>query len=153
VPAGTGSTTGGTTWPTVVDPGLIRADAPTVASQNLSVVSSTGAAEAMIRLPSFNPNVSPTSLVYTSLAANAIPIFDVEHALDPTKTTPSPVTAQLQYNGAAGTTWYYNTSSLRPGDIMQVGLQANAANLNTGRYGYTATIIDYRSGVPTTFTY
>ncbi len=36
---------------------------------------------------------------------------------------------------------------------MQIGLQANAAGLSTGRYGYTATVIDDRSGAPTTFTY
>ncbi len=45
------------------------------------------------------------------------------------------------------------TSSLRPGDIMQIGLQANAATLDTGSYPYTMTIAEIRSGVPTTFTY
>ena len=51
--------------------------------------------ETSIDLPSFNPNVSPVSLQYDSLSANALPIVDVEHPLDPTKTTPSQVTAQL----------------------------------------------------------
>jgi RHS repeat-associated protein len=153
VPAASGSTTGGTTWPSSLDPGLIQATAPAVVSQNVAVVSATGAAETSIDLPSFNPNVSPLSLQYNSLAANALPIVDIEHPLDPTMATPSKVTAQLQYNGTNGTTWYYGTSSLTPGDIMQIGLQANASTLSTGRYGYTATVIDYRSGTPTTFTY
>ena len=153
VPAGTGTTTGGATWPSSLDPGLIQAAAPTVASKNVAVVSATGAAESSITLPSYNPNVVPVSLQYNSLSANALPIIDVEHPLDPTKTTPTQVTAQLQFNGTNGTTWYYNTSSLTPGDTMQIGLQANATTLSTGRYGYAATVIDYRGTTPTTFTY
>ena len=90
---------------------------------------------------------------YDSLAANPLPIVVAEHVLDPTKSTPSQVEAQLTFNGTAGTAWYYNTSALQPGDIQQIALQANATSLNTGRYPYTVNIYDLRSGVPTTFTY
>ena len=59
----------------------------------------------------------------------------------------------MTFDGTAGSTYYYNTSSLQPGDIMQIGLQANASSLSTGVYPYTMTIADVRSGTPTTFTY
>jgi RHS repeat-associated protein len=154
VPAGTGTSTGGTTWNNqTLDPGLIQADAPAFASQNVSVVAATGALETQIALPSYNPNVAPVVLDYDSLAANALPIIVAEHQLDPTKAAPSQVSAQLTLNGTAGSTYYFSTSSLTPGDIMQIGLQADAHSLSTGRYSYTETIIDYRGGTPTTFTY
>jgi YD repeat-containing protein len=154
VPAGSGSSTGGTTWNnTTLDPGLIRPDAPAIASDNVSVVALTGALETSINLPSVNPNLAPVSLQYDSLAANAQPIVLAEHPLDPTKATPTKLTAQLTFNHINYTTWYYDPSTLRPGDIMQIGLQANAATLSTGRYADTVQIIDYHSGTPTTFTY
>jgi RHS repeat-associated protein len=154
VPAGTGSATGGTTWNnTTLDPGLIQGCAPTFASDNVLVVAPTGALETAINLPSYNPNVPAISLVYNSLAANAMPVVVAEHQLDPTQAAPSQVSAQLTFDGTAGSTRYYSTSSFIPGDIMQIGQQANASTLSTGRYSYTETIIDYRSGIPTTFTY
>ena len=55
--------------------------------------------------------------------------------------------------GPPGSTYYYNTSALQPGDIMQIGLQANATTLDTGSYPYTMTIAEIRDGTPTTFTY
>ena len=44
-----------------------------------------------------------------------------------------------------GSTWYYNTSQLMPGDIQQIALQANMTGQSTGRYNYTATVVDYRT--------
>jgi hypothetical protein len=61
-----------------------------------------------------------------------MPIVVAEHALSASLSTPSQVSAQLTFDGTAGTTYYYNSSSLRPGDIMQIGLQANATGLGTG---------------------
>ena len=151
VPAGSGSSTGGTTWNNqTLDPGLIRPDAPAIASDNVSVLTATGALETAINLPSVNPNVTPVSLNYDSLAANAMPIVVAEHALT---STPAKVSAQLTFNGTVGSTYYYNTSSLRPGDIMQIGQQANATALDTGSYPYTMTIVDSPGSSPTTFTY
>ena len=113
----------------------------------------TGAAAASIALPSYNPNVAPVVLNYNSLGANPLPIVVAQHVLDPTKSTPSQVQAELTFNGVSGGTSYYNTSALQPGDIMQIALQANATGLSTGRYAYTVNIYDIRGGIPTTFTY
>ena len=153
VPAGTGTATGGTTWNnSTLDPGLLQAAAPAFASQNVSVVEDTGALETSINLPSYNPNIPALSLNYDSLAANAMPIVVSEHALSPSLSTPSQVSAQLTFDGTAGSTYYFSTSALRPGDIMQIGLQANATTLDTGSYPYTMTIAEIRSS-NTTFTY
>ena len=154
VPAGTGTATGGTTWNnSTLDPGLLQAAAPAFASQNVSVVDDTGALETSIALPSFNPNIPGLTLNYDSLSANALPIVVAEHPLDPSQAVPSQVSAQLTFNGTAGTTYYYSTSGLRPGDIMQIGLQpTTTTTLSTGSYSYTETIVDHR-GTNTTFTY
>jgi hypothetical protein len=155
VPAGTGTATGGTTWNnTTLNPGLLQASAPAFGSQNVSVVAATGALETSINLPSYNPTIPGLSLEYDSLAANALPIIVAEHALSPSLSTPSEVSAQLTFDGTAGSTYYYSTSALRPGDIVQIGLQAtNAATLDTGSYPYTMTIAEIRGSTPTTFTY
>jgi len=153
VPAGTGSTTGGATWNnTTLDPGLLRPDAPVIASHNVSVVANTGALETSIALPSVNPNVVPVVLNYNSLSANALLIVIAEHVLDSTKTTPSQVSAQLTFNGTAGSTYYYKSSSFNPGSIMQIGQQATATSISSGGYPFTMTIADIRSS-NTTFTY
>ena len=76
----------------------------------------------------------------------------MHHQLDPTQTTPTAVNATLTFNSVAGTTWYYNTSTLTPGDVQQIALQANATSLSTGRYGYSVQVVDERSS-NTTFTY
>ena len=154
IPAGTGSATGGTTWNnSTLDPGLLQAGAPAFGSQNASVVEYTGALETSINMPSYNPNIPGLSLNYDSLAANALPIVVAEHELTTGAAVPSQVSAQLTFDGTAGSTYYYNSSALQPGDIMQIGLQANAATLDTGSYPYTMTIAEIRSGTPTTFTY
>ena len=68
---------------------------------------------------------------------------------------PSQVSAQLTFNGGTPlTTYYYNTSTgastLNPGDVQQINLQAtNATSLSTGRYTYSAQVVDIGSGVAT----
>ena len=71
----------------------------------------------------------------------------------PLASTPAKVSAQLTFDGTAGSTYYYNTSSLRAGDIVQIGQQANATALDSGSYPYTMTIVDSPGSGPTTFTY
>src|SRR5262249_55665698 len=138
--AGSGSTTGGTTWPSTLNPGAIADSSLAVSSGNVAVVSATGALMTSIDMPSYNPNVPALSLVYNSLAANALPIVVAEHPLSASLSTPSKVSAKLTFNGTALTTYYYNPSSLTPGDVMQIGLQAtNATSLDTGSYPYTMT--------------
>jgi RHS repeat-associated protein len=154
IPAGTGSAAGNTTWNnSTLNPGLLQASAPAFGSQNASVVEYTGALETSINLPSYNPNVPALSLNYDSLAANALPIIVAEHEITTGEAAPSEISAQLTFDGTAGSTEFYNTSGLQPGDIVQVGLQANATSLDTGVYPYTMTIAEIRSGTPTTFTY
>ena len=74
----------------------------------------SGALDASIDLPSYNPNVPALALTYNSLTANPRPIIVVHHTLDPTQTVPTTVNATLTFNSVAGTTWYYNTSHSSP---------------------------------------
>jgi RHS repeat-associated protein len=152
VPNGGPAAGGAPTWPQSLSPDTISPGSPSWASDDVSVTADSGALDTTIPLPSYNPNVPALALTYDSLTANPLPIIVVEHPLDPTQAVPSQVSAQLTFNGTAGTTWYYNTSQFTPGDIEQIALQANATSLSTGRYSYSAQVIDIRSGT-TTFTY
>ena len=105
------------------------------------------------RCPRYNPNIPGLTLNYDSLAANALPDRRCRTPARSDPSAPSQVTAQLTFDGTAGSTYYYDTSDLQPGDIMQIGLQADATSLSTGVYPYTMTIADIRGGTPTTFTY
>ena len=108
----TGTATGGTTWNnSTINPGVLQASASAFASQNVSVVEDTGALETSINMASYNINVPALSLNYDSLAANAMPIIVAEHALSPSLSTPTQVSAQLTFDGTAGTTYYYSTSA------------------------------------------
>ena len=139
-------------WPVTIPPDLEQPGAPSIASQGVSVDADSGALDTEIDLPSYNPNIPRLSLTYNSMTANPEPIILVHHQLDPTQTTPTAVNATLTFNSTVGTTWYYNTSSFIPGDIEQIGLQANATGLSTGRYGYSVQVVDERSS-NTTNTY
>ncbi len=155
VPGGEpGASGGSTSWPSTLSPDTVNPNAPVWTSDYVTVNSDSGALDTSITLPTYNPNVNPNVLTYDSITANPLPIILVPHSLDPTQAVPSEVSAQLTFDGTALTTYYYNTSSFTPGDIEQIALQAtNASSLATGRYAYSVQIIDYRSGVPTTFTY
>ena len=72
--------------------------------------------------------------------------------LNPAAAVPTAVAATLTFNSVAGTTWYYNTSTMTPGDVQQIALQANATSLSTGRYGYSVQLVD-ESSSNTTYTY
>ena len=145
---------GSATWPTTLSPDTVMASAPTWSSDDVNVNADSGALDTMISMPSYNPNVPGLSLEYNSLTANPMPIIVVPHSLDPTQAVPSQVSATLTFDGTALTTYYFNTSQFTAGDIEQIALQAtNATTLATGRYSYSVQVIDYRSGVPTTFTY
>jgi len=139
-------------WPVTISPDLVEPGAPSIASQGVSVDADSGALDTSIDLPSYNPNVPAISLVYNSLTADPRPIIIVHHTLDPTQTVPTAVNATLTFNSTVGTTWYYNTSAATPGDVQQIGLQANATSLSTGRYSYSVQAVDERS-TNTTLTY
>ena len=95
----------------------------------------------------------PIALTYDSLTANPEPIITVENTIP--ATVPSQVSAQLTFNGGTALTKYYyntstSTSTLNTGDVQQINLQAtNATSLSTGRYTYSAQVVDIGSGVAT----
>ena len=150
VPAGSGTAgTGTLAWPQVVSPDAVSASAPTMAVQDGAIDANSGAFDTAIALPSYDPNVPSVTLAYDSVTANPQPILDLHHTLDPAQATPSQVTAQLTFNGSAGSTVYTNTSQLIPGDVQQIALQANASGLASGRYGYSVTTGDVRSSTTT----
>jgi RHS repeat-associated protein len=138
-------------WPETLPPDTVRPEAPAFDSHNLSVDANTGAVDATIPLPSYNPNVPGLALTYDSLTADPRPIVLEHHTLDATQSAPTKVSAQLTFNSVAGTAYYYNTSQFTPGDIESIALQADATGLSTGRYSYSVQVVDYRT-TNTTFT-
>ena len=146
---------GGTnaTWPTSAAPSQELLSAPNFPSDNASVDALSGSLDTEIDLPSYNPNVPALALTYDSVTAQPEPIITVENTIP--ATVPSQVSAQLTFNGGTPlTTYYYNTSSgsstLNTGDVQQINLQAtNATSLSTGRYTYSAQVVDIGSGVAT----
>jgi RHS repeat-associated protein len=153
VPSGSTSTnTGSANWPTTLSPNTVIAGASAWSSDGVSVDANSSALGTTISLPGYNPNVAALILTYNSVAANPEPIIVAENPLSGSTAVPSAVAATLTFNGTAGTTYYYNTSQLTPGDVQQVALQANASSLGTGRYSYSVQLVDEYS-TPTTTTY
>ncbi len=150
-----GSSGGGTddTWATSLAPSQQLDSSPSFSSDYATVDANSGSLDTEIDLPSYNPNVPALSLVYDSVTANPEPIITVENTMP--ATVPSQVSAQLTFNGGTPlTTYYYNTSTgsstLNTGDVQQINLQAtNATALSTGRYTYSAQVVDIGSGVAT----
>ena len=96
------------------------------------------------RCRAITPTFRRIDLTYDSLTANPLPIIIAENTLSSSSAVPSQVGATLTFNGTVGTTYYYNTSTLNPGDVQQIALQAaTAGTLSTGRYAYSMQIVDY----------
>ena len=154
VPVGSVGRGGGgpdATWPTTLSPDTVSANDPAWASDNVSVDSNSGSLDTSISLPGYNPNVPALALTYDSVSANPLPIIVAENPLSSSAAVPSQVSATLTFNSSVGTTYYYNTSGLNPGDVQQIALQYPTA-LATGRYSYSVQIVDLGSPV-TTLTY
>jgi RHS repeat-associated protein len=152
LPTGSISGSGGSsgmTWPEALAPNTVLPAAPAFPSHNASVDANSGALDATIPLPAYNPNLPALALTYDSLLADARPIVVEHHQIDPSLAIPTQVSGQLTFNGAAGTTYYYDTSQFIPGDIQQMALQADATGLSTGRYDYTVTVGDLRGSTTT----
>ena len=133
--------TSSATWPSVLTPDKLSPAQETVAAgPYASLGLADGSVQTAFAMPSYNPNTTPVSLVYNSTAANAKPIFLAEYQLPFGQAVPSTITAQLTFNGTAGVTVYYNTSSLNPGDIVQIALQGDATALSSGRYLWQITV-------------
>jgi hypothetical protein len=65
------------------------------------------------------------------------PIVVIETSLLSGSSVPDDIDAQLTFNGTAGTTYNYNTTSLDAGDSLRFALQADASSLSSGRYDYS----------------
>jgi RHS repeat-associated protein len=142
--------TSNTTWPTVITPDQMTSNQETVPGGPYARLGlADGSLQTSFSMPSYNPNTAPVSLDYNSTVANAQPIFLDEYQLPSGQSVPSTITAQLTFNGTALSTVMYNTSGLNPGDIVQIGLQANATGLTTGRYPWSITVTN--NGTPTTY--
>ena len=139
------------TWPSSYSPDTVSPDAPEWQSDGVSVNADSGALDTAINLPSYNPNVPALALTYDSIAANPLPIIVAENPLSASAAVPSQVSATLTFDGSGGTTYYYNTSTLNPGDIQQIALQPTSA-VSTGRYAYSVQVVDHGTGL-TTYTY
>jgi RHS repeat-associated protein len=150
LPAGStsGNQSGGgsnVTWPTSLAPDAELDSSSAFDGDYATVDATSGAPDTSIDLPSYNPNVPAIALTYDSLTADPRPIVLFEHTIDPAQAVSSKVSAQLTFDSSGGTTWYYNSSQLNGGDVEQIALQASPTSLSTGRYSYSATIVDYRT--------
>jgi hypothetical protein len=140
-------------WATSLAPSQQLLSSPSFSSDDATVDANSGSLDNEIDLTSYNPKVPALSLVYDSLPAQPEPIITVENTIP--ATVPSQVSAQLTFNGGTPLTKYdYNastsTSTLNTGDVQQISLQAtNATSLSTGRYTYSAQVVDIGSGVAT----
>ncbi|MEO8272199.1 MAG: Ig-like domain-containing protein, partial [Aureliella sp.] len=93
------------------------------------------------------------ALVYRSDSL-AKPIIAVETQLAPGVAVPTAITAQLTFNGVAGTTYSYSMSGIVAGQPMRFALQADGTALATGMYNYSVSVGTTISGTTTyqTFT-
>jgi RHS repeat-associated protein len=138
-------------WSNVLRPDLLTAGQETLDAQYYHLGLYTG--EVMIdhALPTYNTDIAPEVLTYSSTAADRQPIFVDHYQLSVAQSSaPSVVTAQLTItqgstNVFTGSTIYYNTSQLNPGDIVEIPLQANVATAATGRYSWAITVTAYYS--------
>src|SRR5262249_13334446 len=140
-------------WPNVLPPDSMTSAQEIVEANYARLGLDTGEVLLVHALPAYNPGVAGLKLVYSSLAADPRPIFLVHYSIDPNQPSPPTVKARLTLNGNAGSFFYYDTSSLNPGDIMQIALQGDATGLSTGRYSYQIDVTaNYASPVTTTYT-
>ena len=77
------------------------------------------------------------NLVYNSSTAAPDPIVVLETSLLSGSSVPDEITAQLTYDGTAGTTYEYNTTGLSAGDSLRFALQADGSSISTGHYDYS----------------
>jgi RHS repeat-associated protein len=129
------------TWPAVQTPDLMTDRQATLNSQYYRLGLATGEVQTSHTLPAYNPAVAPLQLVYSSTAADRLPIFIAHYTFNGTA---SSVTAKLTLNSVDGPVSTYDTSTLNPNDIMEIPLQATAQqmNLSPGRYSYSITVTE-----------
>jgi RHS repeat-associated protein len=141
--------TSSATWPSVLSPDqLTAAQATQSGGSYASLGLADGSVQTSFAMPSYNPNVEPVGLMYNSTTANAEPIFLAHYQLPTGQAVPATITAQLTFNGSAGSQVVYDTSNLNPGDWVQIALQGNATGLSSGRYPWQIAITN---GTTTTY--
>ncbi len=116
-----------------LDPAALRPGTTTVPANNAGLDLITGGLSTGVALPSYNPQLGPTSLVYHSELAAPKPIFSSSHTY---ATTTLEVSARVTFDGTS-TTNTYDSSEMIQGSVAQLGVQANASAKPTGRYDYT----------------
>ena len=138
------------TWPAAVSPDKLQAAQEMIAGPTYALSLATGAVYTSHGLPSYNASAgnvvasAPPALVYSSLAADARPIFIDHFEIDPEEAVAPPVvSAKLTLDGVTGTEVFYDTSLLNPGNFLQIALQADATGLATGRYDYEIEITSH----------
>ncbi len=75
------------------------------------------------------------------------PIIAVDTQLAPGLSVPTALSAQLIFNGVAGTTYSYNVAGLVAGQSLRFALQADGTSLDTGMYEYTLRVTSTVGGV------
>ena len=86
------------------------------------------------------------SLIYRSNSL-AKPIIAVDTQLAPGVAVPSAISAQLTFDGTAGTNYSYSTAGITSGQAMRFVLQADGSSLPTGMYDYSLAVTLTTSGV------
>lgn len=141
-----GGTPVSVTRPEVTTPDLLGYGPKAIGGDGYAIASATGALSTAYAAPSYNPGAPPLGLVYNSEAAAPKPIFLDRYHLNPAMGIPPTVSAKLTFNSVQGQEYYYDTSGLNPGDIMQIALQGDARSLSTGRYDWRIDVTAHYSG-------
>jgi len=110
-----------------------------LAAQNLPSITGIQSQLTTGNLALTEPLTTDQTLVYRSDSLSK-PIVTVETQLAPGISVPSAITAQLTFNGIAGTNYSYNTSGMIAGQSLLFALQADGSSLATGMYDYTLTV-------------
>jgi RHS repeat-associated protein len=127
--------------------GAGRSNIPLASSQETD--GSLAASGGLQLLEILNPD---QSLIYRSNTLTK-PIIAVDTQLASGVAVPTAISAQLTFNGVAGTSYAYSTSGLVAGQAMRFAIQADGSSLATGMYGYSLAVTLTISGVNHTQTF
>ena len=101
----------------------------------------TGGLELALPLTAQASGSAIPTLIYRSDSLPK-PIVIIETYLQSSSGSPDAITAQLTFNGVAGTTYSFDTTGLVAGQSLRFALQADA----TGRYAYSVTLVTRFAG-------
>jgi len=98
---------------------------------------------------SLSEQVTPDQILTYRGQSLTKPIVVVDTQLTPGIAVPDAITAQLTFNGSAGTSYSYDVSSLVSGQSLRFAVQADGSSLATGMYDYTLRVSTTTGGVTT----